>query len=211
MATIKDMSQTFLNEIYELSIFLRLNGHSTLGERIVTAAVEVATLSHISWTTSTNGEFLANLVKTHEYADKLNSLMEIVKYLELGYEGMAKVIEDTEAIFKMSRSSVNTTFTKLGLKEAKKSDAPESGYKPSKDLKTQVEKKNEERKDIAREGNDTVPEQEHTEEPVQDQDIPREIEQVDGANLPFDVDITGGTNEEPGEAVNGDCEEEVPA
>lgn len=175
MATIKDMSQQFVNSIYELSIFLRLNGHASLGERILTSAVEIAVLSHTSWTTVTNEEFISNLVRTHECAEKLNDLVGVVKYLELEYEGMGKIIEDTEAIYKMSRSSVNTIFSKLGLKESKRGDSASIEHKPSKELKSKMEEKKKLENEIAREGNDTVP-KDNEENNVSENDLPYEMD-----------------------------------
>jgi len=174
MATIKDMSQQFVNSIYELSIFLRLNGHASLGERILTSAVEIAVLSHTSWTTVTNEEFISNLVRTHECAEKLNDLVGVVKYLELEYEGMNKIVEDTEAIYKMSRSSVNTIFSKLGLKEIKRSDSAME-HKPSKDLKAKMEEKKKFENEIAREGNDTVPKNDEENE-ASENELPYELD-----------------------------------
>ena len=159
MSTIKDMSLDYVNSVYELSIFLRLNGHNTLGERLVTAAVDLATLSHTSWTTTDDKEFLTNLTKTHETADKLVSLINIVTYLELGYSGLGKVSEDTQAIFKMSKSSLNTFFTRHGIKVMKKTES--AGTKedqPSQQLKSRyTANQNDIKQEIAQEGNNTVP------------------------------------------------------
>ena len=177
MATIKEMSQEYLQEIYELSIFLRMHGHSSLGERILTAASEIATLSHVSWTTVTNDAFIANLVKTHEFAEKLNGFIGIVNYLDLGYDEMKKITEDTEAIYKMSRSSLNTVFSKFGLKEQKKYESPSLSNLPSKKLADQyVGKNNALKQELAQQGNDTVP-----------QEVSEELPQEESDNLPFDI------------------------
>ena len=177
MSTIKDMSLDYVNSVYELSIFLRLNGHNTLGERLVTAAVELATLSHTSWTTTDDKQFLANLTQTHETADKLVSLINIVTYLDLGYKGLEKVSEDTQAIYKMSRSSLNTFFTRHGIKVMKKTESAGSKEdQPSQQLKSRyTANQSDIKEEIAQEGNDTVP-------AVQDQsseDLPFETGQDD--------------------------------
>ena len=83
MSTVREMSEDYLKTVYELCIFLRLNGHGPLGERIMTAAVEVATLSHTTWSNLSQDGFFDNLVKTHEMADKLSHIIDLVEYLAL--------------------------------------------------------------------------------------------------------------------------------
>ena len=166
MNTVKDMSVEYLNEAYELALFLRLNNHASLGERITTAALEVATLSNTTWANHGTDGFYANLIKTHEVADRLMRLLDIVKYLELPYNAMDKVYEDTTAIYKMSRSSVNTLLKKNspnkdkqqagGSPQPVQTDADE---RPSRMMRMNNSQVSEE-KEIAREGNDTTPETE---------------------------------------------------
>lgn len=200
MSTIKDMSKDYVNSMYELCVFLRMHGHTTLGERIFTQAVEVSVLSHTSWTTVTNKEFLANLVKTHEAADKLMTLMDLVKYLELGYKGTDKAYEDTDAIYKMSKSSLNTIFTKQGLKVAYKSDKDnkdeqDEGEKPTRQLKTQTDAEIEQKQAFKELGNETVPEQ--------------KVESAAGGSLPFDVNEPESITDNDNEQVENEEEKEL--
>jgi len=68
-------------------------------------------------------------------ADKLLHLINIVEYLDLKYSGFEKVKQDTEAIYKMSRSSINT----LQKNQTKKDDAKEREEKrPTEQLKEQI-------------------------------------------------------------------------
>lgn len=135
MSTVREMSEEYLKTAYELCVFLRLHSHAALGERIMTTAVEVATLSHTTWAYYGTDGFVGNLVKTHEMADKLLHLINIVEYLDLKYSGFEKVKQDTEAIYKMSRSSINT----LQKNQTKKDDAKEREEKrPTEQLKEQI-------------------------------------------------------------------------
>ena len=113
MNTVKDMSKEFLIRIYELSVFLRLKGHASLGERIMTCAVEITNMSNVSWASNADGHFLENIIKAYEMSDKLIRLMDIVEYLKLDYKGFEKTRDSALAIFRMSRASVNTTFEKM--------------------------------------------------------------------------------------------------
>jgi hypothetical protein len=177
------MSEEYLKDAYELALYLRLNSHASLGERIVTAALEIATLSNTTWANYRNEGFYDNLIKTHEVADRLMRLIDIVKYLELPYKAFDKVYEDTTAIYKMSRSSVNTLIKKISPNKgqqqtspASQPSAPETDERPSRQIRfgnshvdeSPKEDKDEE-KEIAREGNDTTPDT--------DGELPFEIEQ----------------------------------
>lgn len=187
MSTIKEMSKDYVSSIYELCVFLRMNGHTTLGERIFTQAVEVSVLSHTSWTTVTNSEFIANLVKTHEAADKLMTLMELVMYLDLGYSDTEKVYKDTEAIHKMSKSSLNTIFSKQGLKAVNKNDRS-GGDKPTRQLRDKNEAEKSQKQAFKEMGNETVP-------PDAKENI-EEIRSETSDGLPFAMDASDGVTEE---------------
>ena len=185
--------------MYELCVFLRMNGHSTLGERIFTQAVEVSVLSHTSWTTVTNNEFIANLVKTHEAADKLMTLMELVMYLDLGYGDAEKAYKDTEAIHKMSKSSLNTIFTKQGLKTVNKNDRSD-GNKPTKQLRDKKEAEKEQKQAFKEMGNETVP----SETAAVSEELSAEVSPETGNGLPFVVEDSSSGSE----AVKADNTEE---
>ncbi|MCR5060958.1 MAG: hypothetical protein K6A80_08025 [Saccharofermentans sp.] len=187
MSTIKEMSKDYVSSVYELCVFLRMNGHTTLGERIFTQAVEISVLSHTSWTTVTNSEFIANLVKTHEAADKLMILMDLVKYLDLGYSDTDKVYKDTEAIHKMSKSSLNTIFSKQGLKTVNK-DNRSNGNKPTRQLRDKNEAEKEQKQAFKEMGNETIP----SDAPESKEEIRSETS--DG--LPFAMDMPEGGTEE---------------
>ena len=166
MSTVREMSEDYLKTVYELCIFLRLNGHGPLGERIMTAAVEVATLSHTTWSNLSQDGFFDNLVKTHEMADKLSHLIALVEYLELGYEEFDKVKEDTDAIYKMSRSSINTLQKNMAKQDESKDkdksvDESKLKQRPTRQMREQREIRKapaEMQKVLAEEGNNTTPE-----------------------------------------------------
>lgn len=193
MSTVKDMSAEYLNEAYELALFLRINNHASLGERIVTAALEVATLSNTTWANYRNEGFYDNLIKTHEVADRLMRLLDIVKYLELPYQDLDKIYEDTTAIYKMSRSSVNTLIKKLNTgrnQQSSTSSSQQSGIdsRPSRQMRNGTLHQEQEEKEIAREGNDTTPET--------------------VSELPFEMNGEGRTPEEAGDSAPEEAAEE---
>ncbi len=136
MSTVREMSEEYLKTAYELCVFLRLHSHPALGERIMTTAVDLSTLSHTTWAYYGSDGFIGNLVKTYEAADKLMHLISVVEYLELDYSGFDKVKQDTEAIYKMSRSSINTLHSKSssGKKDERKSGT-DSAKRPTQELK----------------------------------------------------------------------------
>ena len=193
MSIVKEMSVVYLNEVYELALYLRINNHASLGERIVTAALEVATLSNTTWANYRNDGFYDNLIKTHEVADRLMRLLDIVKYLELPYRDFDKVYEDTSSIYKMSRSSVNTLVKKLNANRNQQSAIPapqqsEIDSRPSRQMRNMSSHQEQEEKEIAREGNDTTPETDR--------------------ELPFDVNAGSEAHEEEEVRVPEEAEEE---
>lgn len=164
MSTVREISDEYIKTVYELCIFLRLNGHGSLGERILTAALEVNTLSHITWSYLSQDGFLDNLVKTHEMAEKLTHMIEIVEYLDLGYNELDKIKEDTEAIYKMSRSSINTLQKNMAKQDEPKDktvDKAKLDQRPTRQMREQREIRKapaEIQKELADEGNNTTPE-----------------------------------------------------
>ena len=146
MATVKDMAEEYIREMYELCVFLRLHGHSSLGERIMSAAIEVSSLSRTTWARHGNESFFDNLVKTHEMADKLTLLIGLVEYLDLGYSGLEKAKLDTEAIYKMSRSSINTVLAKLNGNKKVEKKVVKDDSRPTEQLKTLCEQNEQEQK-----------------------------------------------------------------
>ncbi len=136
MSTVREMSEEYLKTAYELCVFLRLHSHPALGERIMTTAVDLSTLSHTTWAYYGSDGFIGNLVKTYETADKLMHLISVVEYLELDYSGFDKVKQDTEAIYKMSRSSINTLHSKSnGGKKDERKSGTDSAKRPTQELK----------------------------------------------------------------------------
>ena len=185
MSTVKDMSAEYMNEAYELALYLRLNNHAALGERIVTAALEISTLSNTTWAYYGTEGFHGNLIKTHEVADRLMRLLDIVKYLELPYKALDKVYEDTTAIYKMTRSSVNTLIKKSSQGKGQQQSPAvsqaavmEADERPSRMMR--LGSNAAEEKEIAREGNDTTPNSE--------------------GGLPFEIDQTAKEPPEDGDS-----------
>ncbi|SCW31412.1 hypothetical protein SAMN02910456_00486 [Ruminococcaceae bacterium YRB3002] len=197
MSTVREMSGEYLQTVYELNLFLKMEGHSALGERLFTCAVEIATLSHTVWANFSTDGFRENLIRTHEMADRASSLVGVVEYLDLGYPNMQKVKDDTAALFRMSKASLNTikeknnTHTEEQYKssaaykakqaEIRKAAADASSAEQEKMPEPDEGKVREELKTI---GNDTVPEDDNLEKMNEglpfgmDQDKPSEVEET---------------------------------